>query len=1328
MNILKSPLFYALLLFATGSTLAVLEEVKLEQAQQTEKVARFSALSDRAVRQLKMRMNNYAYGLYGARGALITAGENGITRKKFHAYFESRDLAHEFPGSRGFGFIRRVPRADETAFVAAARRDGKPDFKIKELASNAGDRLIIQYIEPQADNLQTIGLDIASGNIRLEAAMTAMRNNTATLSKPVTLEQASGLPKRGFLFLLPLYRDDLDRDKSAPVDLQRAYGLAYTSLVIDEMLADFDFLNGQFSLALDDIENTAQPDRFYASALSKLPVVDGLVERKMLPLYGRTWRVEVKATPQFVSSLNLVDPHHVAGGVMALSALLAMLLYIYLSSKQRQQRFLIGTSRLAAIVENSNDAIIGKTLDGVVTDWNRSAEHIFGYTREEAVGQPLSRLIVPEELQNEETDILARVGRGEIVPHFSTVRRRRDGSLIDVSATASPILTADGQVTGLSKTLRDITEQKRNNVRFKLAVEAAPTAMLMVDSAQTITLTNRKTSELFGYTHDELLGMSLDKLIPLRFRNHHSAQVHGYWEKPGSRAMGLGRDLFGLHKNGNEIPVEIGINPVETPDGLFTLASVTDISVRKRLENELHITLDRMKLAMEAAEHANMAKSDFLANMSHEIRTPMNAILGMAYLLEQQELAVNTRDMVVKIHHAGRSLLAIINDILDFSKIEANCLEIENIPFRLSDVIDHLASIITPAAANKAIEVIVAPAPAGADYLRGDPLRLGQILINLTSNAIKFTEAGEVTVDIQCMEDAQDNKGQCRIRFSVRDTGIGIPPEKQESIFHAFSQADTSTTRTFGGTGLGLTICRRLVELMGGKLQLDSQVGAGSEFFFELILRTSAPEDSALPSLSHQHILIADDNETARTLLSNTALSLGWGVKAVESGRKAIDAVSAEQGHNFDVLLIDWRMPGINGIEAAATIRERHADTICPIIVMVTAYDREFVMQQSGAEVADVFLSKPVTSSSLFNAVFEAKRRRGKLSADIAPRRMNSRLDGLKILVVDDSEINRDVANQILLGEGATVDLASNGQEALSTLNMRPDYYDLVLMDIQMPVMDGYTATQQIRATPALKNLPVIALSAGAFNTQRNAAIEAGMNEFIAKPFEVNDLVERINYVVANKLCMEIAAPPEQTDQDMSDEAADVALIDAEQALMNWRVHGAFQKYLKIFVRTHAPDAQNMKQELSNGQLENIAAIAHKLCGAAGALSLHRAARIAKKIEQAAANGRINQQALDHLAGTLVQTMTAIDEFIAHQDRSENNTVDAPVLSGVNLDEALIRLLEALDSDDPDLIDPHLQSLSGTLSGQVFESIMNAVECFDFRGAEMLVRAIGKGE
>ncbi|MCC7219499.1 MAG: PAS domain S-box protein [Candidatus Contendobacter sp.] len=1267
--------------------------------------------------------------------------------------------------------------------------------------------------------------------------------------------------------LLPVYRSGT-RPTSPEERWSFVAGWAYTPLVIDEVMADFDLRDGEFTLTLYDVDDAQTPVPFYASADSEKPAADGLVWQTTLPIYGRDWRVEMKATPRFIRNLNLLDPRYVTGALIALDFLLTGLLYIYLLNRRRRQKSILERARLAAVIESSNDAIIGKSLEGVVTSWNKAAEQIFGYPASEAIGRKLVDLIVPPALAAEETDILACIARGKLVPHFTTVRRRQDGGLLDVSVMVSPIRAEDGQVVGAAKTVRDITEQKRSEERFRLVVEASPNAILMVDRNQVITLVNRKAETLFGYTRMELMGETIDRLIPVRHRGAHSDHVHHYLATPSTRAMGKGQELFGLRRDGAEVPVEIGLNPIQTPDGNFTLASIVDITERKQLESQLRSTLARMKMAVDAAglgiwewhldtdqilwdermlqlydapatlresglysafwqsrlhpedraravkelqqriagdsaynstfrivhddgathfiqaaalieydaqgrpcqiigfnrditeqkvvearilelnatleaqvaqrtaelhqavavaEQASRAKSDFLANMNHEIRTPMNAILGLAYLLEKQSLTAVTRGMVQKIHTAGRNLLVIINDILDFSKIEAHRLEIEHVPFRLSDVLDHLASIRSAAVGGKNIEVVVGPAPPGAEFLKGDPLRLGQILINLAGNAIKFTEAGEVVVNItQISVNQSDNRAI--LQFSVRDTGIGIPLDKQQAIFNAFMQADNSTTRSFGGTGLGLSISRCLTELMGGQLSVNSEFGKGSEFIFEIPFELTNPADSVIPQMMHQRILIADDHAIARAMLTETATSLGWSADAVESGQEAVDSVIDQVADKrYDVLLLDWRMPGVDGLTAAAAIRASYTETTAPIIIMVTAQDRLVLQEQPDSALVDVILTKPVTSSCLYNAVIEAKKRRGELNYESEQRPISQRLPGFKVLVVDDSEINREVAYQILSSEGAEVELAADGSIALTILNSRPEYFDVVLMDVQMPILDGYAATRQIRATPTLAHLPVIALTAGAFKTQHNAALDAGMNDFVAKPFEVDNLIAVLQRYKSDGVQVNVSEngpePHPSVDATPKPEGVNppARLIDLERGLQVWRKSAAYDKALGIFSNSHADDGQRLQAALDDQDWELARSIAHKLRGAAGSLALLRVAEQAATIEQILRDAGDARPCAPQLQETMAQTLVAIQEHLGVGSGSPAQAATTQLIAPDKLQKHFEQLLDALDKDDLNLVEALLPGLAGHVTKEQMQRLQATIDAFDFRGTELLV-------
>jgi len=657
---------------------------------------------------------------------------------------------------------------------------------------------------------------------------------------------------------------------------------------------------------------------------------------------------------------------------------------------------------------------------------------------------------------------------------------------------------------------------------------------------------------------------------------------------------------------------------------------------------------EQLQQAVKASEQANHAKSEFVSNMSHEIRTPINAILGLIYLLEQQELTPTMRCMIKQVGVASKSLLSIINDVLDFSKIEANRIVIEHVPFRLSNVLDNLSGIMSTTLGEKTLELVIGPVPLGCDELKGDPLRLGQVLINLTSNAIKFTEHGEVLVTIS-RSDHNEADNHVRLRFSVTDTGIGIPIEKQQQIFEAFSQSDNSTTRQFGGSGLGLAISKQLVELMGGDLLLNSQTGVGSEFYFDLDFEITA--HSSMPEMLYQRILVADDNKIAREVLSNTAANLGWNVDATDSGQKVVEMVSKAKNKPYDVLLLDWRMPDGDGISAAATIREKFPEQSAPIIVMVTAYDRELLREQPGSNAADVLVNKPVTASSLYNAVAEAKSRREQLKVNVSEAPSNFALEGIRILIVDDSEINREVARQILCYHGANVEVAIHGEEALTMLKADPEKFDVVLMDVQMPVMDGYTATREMKASPKLAQIPVVALTAGAYKIHQLAAFDSGMDEYISKPFDVDELLDvicRLTQKTNHSPTHKSSASSLNLSTQYLTHNDTALLIDADQGLAKWRDLTTYYRYLKLFVADHAEDAKHINSALNNENRSQVLEICHKLNGAASSLALLRLRQVTNDLEDALIENLDVTELAAMLESTLDRTSNAISEILSN--------------------------------------------------------------------------------
>lgn len=780
-----------------------------------------------------------------------------------------------------------------------------------------------------------------------------------------------------------------------------------------------------------------------------------------------------------------------------------------------------------------------------------------------------------------------------------------------------------------------------SETRFRTLIEDAPVAIAILRHGRFI-YSNPRYRRLHGYSfEDDLNGLPWSAMISAQSQAAlatNEALIEA--DSPSEQVF----EAIGLDKQGLPVPVFKTTTRVMLKDGPATLIFAQDISAQKQAE-------EAMLLARDAAEGANRSKAEFLANMSHEIRSPLNAILGMAWLLERGNLDKEGLEMTRKIRAAGQSLLGIINDVLDVSKIEAGHMSIEQAPFRLAEVIEKIAASMGVAAHDKPIEVRIGALPDGVDQVLGDALRLEQVLVNLTSNAIKFTAQG--TVELLSALESRDGNAAV-LRFSVRDTGIGIAPEVQETIFSAFSQADTSTTRRFGGTGLGLTICRQLVSLMGGSLHLQSRQGQGSEFSFTVPLQLLPAGPLSSPDMQALHALLADANADAREAVAAVAQGLGWRVHAVSDGRAALDyALACAEDARPGVVLLAARMPELDGEATARALREYLPPQDCPVVILATGgvpAPRPARRHTDPADPADAILNEPVTASSLYNATMEARQQRARAAGlDASLGTPEERvLAGVRVLVVDDSEINRDVVNHILCDQGAVPSFACDGRQALDWLLAHPADVDIVLMDVQMPVMDGLQATRALRQLPQFQDLPVVALTAGAFQTQRTAALEAGVNHFISKPFDVPQTIALIARAHRRHAQGLPALPPVMTEATMAVPPCGAAtVIDLAQGMAQWLDEAPYRQHLSRFGRNYRNTVGAMRALLAANARDDAAALAHKLAGEAGSLALPATLQAARHAEQLLHAGDDAAAALDTLEQALARAIEAAAAFTA---------------------------------------------------------------------------------
>jgi PAS domain S-box-containing protein len=903
-----------------------------------------------------------------------------------------------------------------------------------------------------------------------------------------------------------------------------------------------------------------------------------------------------------------------------------------------------------------------------------------------------------------------------------------------------------GKLARIVGAVQEVTAQRKANDALNRTSDllrnvldsASEVAIMGTNEQLEMTVFNRGAERLLGYRADEMIG----KLTPAVFHDDMEVKLRAkaLSEQTGNEVVGgqlfvhpeiLGKSLDWTYvrKDKSRVRVSLVITQQRNAQGEVVgyLGVAHDLTDRQRYESSL-------RHAMMQAEQANRTKSQFLATMSHEIRTPMNAILGMLKLLGKTPLSARQLDYTSKTEGAARSLLALLNDILDFSKAEAGQMLLDPREFHLETLLRDMAVILSSNVGIKPIEILFDVDPAVPPCLIGDDLRLRQILINLGGNAIKFTHEGEVVLGIRMLATGQ---GQTTLRVSVSDTGVGIAPAALTQIFESFQQAESNTTRQFGGTGLGLTISKRLVELMGGQLSVNSQLGMGSEFWFDVTLGVSQTSHAISQTESKPlRVLIVDDHASARRILQGQAHSLGWKADVAEDGQQALvliqAALSGEQ--RYAAVFMDWGMPGMNGWETSARIRQLTSREEAPLIVMVTAHDREELAKRSAQEqqLLNAYLVKPVTAQMLLASLSNDTDHRTERAANAQPSTRS--LEGLRILLAEDNPNNQQVAYELLVDEGAKVDVAANGHECVQALIRQDGAYDIVLMDIQMPVMDGLSASRRIRELIGDRAPPIVAMTANAQEADRAASLEAGMVDHVGKPFDLDDLVDTIRTHTRREQRLRVSAPQVAVPQ-LAQELAHRHGVRLHEAIA--RLGGrqdVYRKMLQSFSHDIGGASSRVNELWQAGQIKGLSEWLHTIKGLSATLgfqSLAETAAQAERLITQAPTGDALPMCLVNMDLAIQATNSALNELMEALESHGESPTDGLVKARVDTPKlvVMLRALQArLERSDMQALDirDEIVKLFGPAQSSHLQALNEAMSALDFPKAREQVLALIK--
>ncbi|KFX68260.1 histidine kinase [Pseudomonas taeanensis MS-3] len=1215
------PLGVTLTLLLGFGALSVWLWQSFETRNQEDVQQRFQLEAQDVGQRVITRMRAYEMVLRGMSGLLL--GSESVSYQEWNRAVDQLQLHDRYPGMQALGWSRYLKQEQLADFLAGVQSAQRSDYSV--FPSGPRDEyVLIDYISPlDWRNRRALGYDMFSESVRRTAIEQALSSGAAALTAPLTLKQETDADVQGGVMLyLPVFQSGLPLN-SADERREALLGFVYGAFRSHDLMAGI--LGPQSRLFDIAIKDLSAPDTVLLSADRPAAALPPRLRQTLeLPLFGRTWVLEVGSTAVYESTLGSRNRTFSLWMGLIASGLLALLIGGYLYLRERE----LDTSRLATrqlrereerfrlLIEQLPVATLLCNADGRIEMANRSAAELLECPAEALVGERVRRFLPKLDNLGE----LAKEGDSLLMDNDYEAR---SDSGVSVPVTLSLSLLADSRGANYVLNLIDLRARKSAEERFRLVVEASPHSIVLIDQAGQIAMVNQQTEQMFGFTRQELLGQSVEKLLPEELSEVHMGLRRGYQENPEPRRMGSNRDLFGQHRDGHRIPLEVGLSPIRSGEQALVQAVIIDISERKAAEQRLRDQAEQLTLA-------NRYKSEFLANMSHELRTPLNSILILSDQLRLNSGATLTEKQVKHadiVHRAGSDLLQLINSILDLAKVESGRIELKQEPLSLQELLVELDASMRPMAELKGLRLHSELQVEVPRVVHTDRARLQQILRNLLSNAFKFTEQGEVNLMVACEPNGGDDS--CvQLLFSVSDTGIGIAAEQHEQIFQAFQQIDGSTSRRFGGTGLGLAITRQLVLAMGGEVSLQSAPGQGSCFTLRLPVRVeplvAGAENAEPPQRSGvgPAVLIVEDDRNFATVIIEAAHAHGLTSVHCRTGLQALKLLEEE---SFSAVILDILLPDISGWQLFRRLRGQASHRSTPVHIiscvpqpvgwnddgthyLVKPIDRSDLEQvfvelqgsnqpvaqtlllvedveverehyrehlqqlgfavtisstgegarkayaagqfsalvidldlpdQDGFELLDsldrqrplngtrvvINTGVDVTQQALqrlrrYSAVVVRKHGEDMQELDLAvqgfldsvsdPERniltqpLSQPLTGLRVLLVDDDVRNVYALTALLDEMGVKSTAAKDGLEAIERYPQEP--FDLILMDMAMPNMDGYTATRLLKQEHHC-NIPIIALTAHAMKGDRDKCIAAGADDYLAKPISRDELL-----------------------------------------------------------------------------------------------------------------------------------------------------------------------------------------------------------------------------